>query len=360
VAAQFLSCIYYGVFLITLWPLLAVVEWLRRRGRVPIRIVMHAGAALALAGVVAGAYSLPYQRARQQVGDRGDTEVERYSGGFDSYALSPAQSRLWGWTQAAGRSERWLFPGLLGSALAVSAVTTPAAPWVAAVAVTGVVSADASRGSAGVVYPVLRSFLSPYRGLRVPARFGMLTLTMLALLTAIGCGTMGRAFAEQPKAGVLAALVLLFMGVETLANVPVREMPKTPPPVYTFLGTLPPTVIAHAPLPRADRLPGFEADFIYFAQYHRHEVVNGNSGFYPPNYLRLLAETRNLPGNRSIAALRQAGVEYLLVHDRSSSTPEDAGRAIFELEARGDIDPVGTWADEPGRGDVRVYRLRRE
>ena len=76
--------------------------------------------------------------------------------------------------------------------------------------------------------------------------------------------------------------------------------------------------------------------------------------------MRLLAETTNLPGNRSMTALRQAGVEYLLVHERYFSTPDDYGRAIFGLEARDDLDPIGTWPDEPGRGEVRVYRLRRE
>ncbi len=60
------------------------------------------------------------------------------------------------------------------------------------------------------------------------------------------------------------------------------------------------------------------------------------------------------------ATLRQAGVEYLLVHERYFSTPDDYGRAIFGLEARDDLDPIGAWPDEPGRGEVRVYRLRRE
>jgi hypothetical protein len=360
VAAQFLSCIYYGVFLITLWPILAAVEWLRRRGRVPLRTVMHAGAALALAGVVAGAYSLPYQRARQVVGDRGDGEIDRFSGSFDSYVLSPATNRLWGWTQAAGESERWLFPGLMGSALAVSAVTTPAAPWVAAVAVTGLVAADASRGSAGLVYPIFRRLLSPYRGLRVPARFGMLTLTMLALLAAFGCGTMGRAFGGRPRAAVLAALVLLLMGVETLANVPVRRLPRAAPPVYAFLGALPPTVIAHAPLPRLGNLPGFEADFIYFAQYHRHEIVNGNSGFYPPEYLRLIGGANDLRRPGAIERLHAAGVELVLVHERYFAYPALYADTIYVLEQRPDLEPIGTFADEPGRGEVRVYRLRRE
>jgi hypothetical protein len=48
------------------------------------------------------------------------------------------------------------------------------------------------------------------------------------------------------------------------------------------------------------------------------------------------------------------------VHERYFSTPDEYGRAIFGLEARADLDLAGTFADEPGRGEVRVYRLRRE
>lgn len=358
-AGQFLSCIYYGVFLFTLWPLAAGVEWLRRRGRVPAGIFWRTVGGLAVATLIVGAYAVPYQRARQTVGDRGDGDVERYSGPYSSYVVSPPMSRLWGWTSDAAIPERWLFPGLVGSALAVSAVTTPAAPWVAALATTALVSADAARGSEGWIYPVLR-LLPPYKALRVAARFGMVTLTVLALLAAIGCGTLARTLGQRRGATALATLLLLLMGVEYLANVTVRRLPRSAPPIYAFLGTLPPTVLAHAPMPRPINLPGFDADFLYFAQYHRHQIVNGNSGFYPPSYLKLIATARDLRLGRSTATLKDAGVEFLMVHERYYDTPAAFAEATFALEQRNDVVPVGTFRDEDGRGDVRVYRLPRD
>ena len=114
----------------------------------------------------------------------------------------------------------------------------------------------------------------------------MLTLTALGLLAAIGCGTLARTLGSRRWAGVLGTLVLVLMGLGYVARIPIRRLPRTAPPIYTYLASLPPTVLAHAPLPRAEGLPSFDADFVYFAQYHRHKVVNGNSGFSPPTYLR--------------------------------------------------------------------------
>lgn len=358
-AGQFLSCVYYGVFLVTLWPLLATVEWLRRSDRPSWPVVWRTAASLAVAVAILGAYARPYQRARQVVGDRSDSDVDTFSGAFDAYAVSPPTSRLWGWTSEVGHSERWLFPGLVGSALAVSAVTTPAAPWTAALAVTTLVAADASRGSAGVSYGVFRRLLPPYRGLRVPARFGMLVLTTWSLLAAIGSATLARGLAARRWGGLLGGTVVSLMVLESAAVVDARRLPREAPPIYAFLATLPPTVIAHAPWPHPGVLPGFEADFIYFAQYHRHTLINGNSGFYPPPYLQFLERAWNLPSDQAMAALRELGVEYLLVHERYFPSPSVLGTTIFQLEARGDLQVVGTYADEPGRGDVRVYRLRR-
>ena len=357
VAGQVLSCIYYGVFLLTLWPLLAVVEWARRRGRVDRAVAWRAIAGLALAAAVAGVYAVPYQRARAIVGDRPERDLGSFSGGFSSYVLSPPTSRLWGWTSAAAVQERWLFPGLVGSALAVSAVTAPATPFAAALAVTAVVAADASRGTGGVVYPMFRRLLPPYQGLRVPARFGMVVLTMLSLLAAVGWSAMSAVFRHRPRARLLAALVLLLMTIEAAGNVSVRAMPHQAPPIYRFLATLPPTVIAHAPLPRANRLPGFDADFSYFGQYHRHAFVNGNSGFYPPSYVRLLDASRDLASDPAMEALRGAGVEFLLLHERYFDNEAQRGALTYRLETRQDLEPVGQFADENDRGNVRVYRL---
>ena len=252
------------------------------------------GAWLAAAAVVAGVYSLPYQRARAVVGDRPDYDIDTYSAALESYVSFPPSNRLWGWTAVPDGVERRLSPGVVASALAVSAALTPTAPWTLAFAVGALVSVDASTGSLGWTYRWLRR-LPPYPRLRVPARFGALTLLWVALLAAIACAHLARLAEPWPRAWLPAAATLLLLGGEYASVHTVRQMPRRAPPVYRWLGTVPPTVIVHAPLPTLDTLPGAEADYQYFAQYHRHRLLNGNSGFYPPNYTLTLSRTEALP-----------------------------------------------------------------
>jgi len=357
-AGQFLCGIYAGVFLLTAWPVLAGVEWLRRRGQVPRGALWRLAAGLAVAAVVIALYARPFQAARAVVGDRGDDEVASYGATLGSYAMSPPANRLWGWTSHPEAAEKRLSPGLAGSSLAVAALTTPAAPWVAALAVTTAVSVEASRGVQGWIYPVLRRFASPYRGLRVPARFAMVALTGLALLSAIGGARLMRACADRRGATAVAAAVVALVVGESATALPVRRLPSTPPPIYTLLGTMPPSVIVHLPLPRADALPGDEPNFQYFAEHHQHRLVNGYSGFYPPRYLQLLDRTRQFPDDRSLDAIRDIGADYILVHEQYYPTGAAFAAVIAGLEGRRDVDPVVTSTDDGGT--VWVYRVRRD
>lgn len=353
-AGQFLTCVYYGVFLLTIWPLLAAVEWLRSRPRRQWRGLVRGVGWVAAAAMVAALYAVPYQRARAVVGDRPDFEVEYYSADLDSYVSYPPSNRLWGWGATPDGAERRLAPGVIASALAVSALLTPAAPWTLSLAVGALVSTDASMGVGGWTYPWLRR-LPPYRGLRVPARFGMVTLLCVALLAAIGAANLARHLGALAVAPWLAAALLAAIGAEHASTHPVREMPRRAPPVYQWLATLPPGVIVHAPLPTLDALPGVEADYQYFAQYHRHRLLNGNSGFYPPTYAQLLEWTAAFPDDRALDAMRAAGAEYLLVHAQYFPSPAAFAAVIDALEVRDGLAPVTASEDEGGV--VRVYRL---
>ena len=355
---QFLCCIYYGVFLFTIWPLLAGIEWLRTRPPLPWVLVRRAAVWVCAATAVVGLYALPYQRARAVVGDREEYEVDRYGGELDSYVSYPTSNRMFGWTAAPEDAELRLSAGILGSALAVSAWLTPAAPWTLALTAGGLVALDASLGSHGWSFPILRALLPPYRGLRVPARFGAIVLLCVSLLAAIGCANLARQFGHLRFAGVAGLAVLALLGVEYSSVHVVRAMPRTAPPLYRWLASLPPTIIVHAPLPLPDTLPGAEADFQFFAQYHRHRLVNGNSGFYPPNYMATLERCREFPDRRSIAALRAAGADYLLVHAQHYRTPRAFADVVLELESRTDVTPV--MSSDDGGGVVRIYRLERE
>lgn len=353
--AQFLGGIYYGVFLLTLWPLLVGVEWARRRGAVPRVVILRLSVGVAIAAVMIGAYAEPFQRVRGLVGDRDDVEVASYSGTAASFVTAPAASRAWGWTSTPA-SETNLLPGLVGPMLAVVAVGAASTPWVGALTVATVVAADAARGVNGWTYPWLRA-LPPYRGLRVPARFGMLVLLGLSLLAAVGCAGVTAWWGHRPGAAVAAALILVLVVGESAARIPVRRLPGAAPPVYQLLSTIPATVIAHAPMPTLSTLPGWEPEYQYFAQHHRHRLVNGYSGFYPPTYADLLERQRHFPDDRSLRALRQMRVEYLLVHAQFYSTGE-AFRAVTDaLDQRTDVEPIASSSDDGG--PVRVYRLLR-
>jgi hypothetical protein len=351
---QFLSCIYYGVYLLTIWPIAAAVEWLRGRPAIPRAALERTGAWIAVAVLAAAFYGLPYQRARAVVGERDEGEVGRYGAVLESYVTSPPSNRLWGWTAGAADAELRLFPGLVASSLAVTALVAPSTPWTLALTVGALVSVDASLGPNGWSYPWLRRLLPPYRGLRVPARFGMITLLCVALLAAQGWAQLARAMRAPAAAALSAALVAAIL-IESASVVAVRRLPRQSPPVYHWLATLPPSVIVHTPLPTANSLPGAEADFQYFAQYHRHRLLNGNSGFYPPRYLRLLERARNFPHGDAVDVLRDAGAEYLLVHAQHFPTPAAFAAAVLALETRADVTPVTVSEDEGGV--VRGYRL---
>ncbi|MEP7116408.1 MAG: hypothetical protein ABI880_02430 [Acidobacteriota bacterium] len=353
--AQFLCCIYFGIFLVTVWPLLAGIEWLRARPVLSRATLARVAVAIGLAGIVAGAYAVPYQRARKIVGDRDDAETSRYSATLSAYAVSPPSSLFWGWTGREDDAERRLFPGLLGASLAVTALATPAAPWTLALAATTVFAADASTGANGFTYPWLRRLAPPYRGLRVATRFGAVTLMGVALLAALGCARLARDLGQWRGARTAATVLLLLAVVECAASVSIRTLPHRAPSVYAMLAALPPTVIVHAPLPYPNTLPGAEANFLYFAQYHHHALLNGNSGFYPPSYLLMLERARQFPDDRALEALRNAGAEYLLVHEQYYPSREAFARVSVALEARHDVTALGTWSDD--RGVVRVYRI---
>jgi hypothetical protein len=357
-AGQFLCGIYAGVFLLTAWPVLAGVEWLRRRGDVPRAAMWRLSAALALAAIVIALYARPFQAARAVVGDRGDAEVASYGATLASYTMAPPSHRLWGWTSDPAAAEKRLSPGALGTTFGLVALTTPAAPWVAALAVTTGLAVEASRGVQGWIYPVLRRFATPYRGLRVPARFAMVALTGLALLAAIGCGRLGRLHSHRRGAAVLAAAVVALVVAESSVALPVRRLPASPPPVYALLGTMPPGVIIHLPLPEAGALPGAEPNFQYFAEHHQHRLINGYSGFYPPPYLRLLDRARAFPDDRSMNAIRAMGAEYVLVHEQYYPTRAAFAAVVAALEQRRDAVPVATSFDDGGA--VWVYRLPRD
>jgi len=353
--AQFLCCVYYGLFLLTLLPIVAGLAWAVRPHRIGRPILVRFGLALAATAVVIGVYSTPYQRVRATLGDREIEEIKNYSASLATYFATPYGNKIWGWTaHTLGDAEERSSAGLTAYLVALPALLPPFQPWTIGLVAGTLFSFDASRGLDGYVYPLLHDYVGPYGGLRVPARFGMMVLACVSALAAIGMARIERAITRPRLAVAVTTIVIVALLAEYRTTHPTRQMPRRAPAIYAWLAQQPRTVIAHMPMPPADGLPGPEADFEYFAQYHHHKLVNGNSGYYPPNYLLLLDRVSKFPDERAMRALRGEGVTLVMLHAQHYS------RGVFEekvLETQDvpGVQDLGEFFDERGR--VRVFRL---
>jgi hypothetical protein len=189
----------------------------------------------------------------------------------------------------------------------------------------------------------------------VPARFAILVVAAVSALAAIGVARLQRGFAHPRWWSAGIAVVVSAQLIEYTTITATRQLPSRPPNLYAWLGEQSPTVIAHFPMPSPDALPGHEAEYEYFAQYHRHTLVNGNSGFYPQTYLQLLHDVRGFPDARALEALRRKDVTIVIVH-ATHYDAEDYADLTGSLQDNQDLEPLGTFLDD--RGAARVYRMR--
>ncbi len=355
VAGQALTSLYYGIFFGIYLAVVCGVLLLRqpRERRAAVCVALVAGAVLAVALVLP--YTIPYFANRDVVGVRKVDEVVRYSALPRNYLATPAQNLVYGWTAGRfGQPERYLFPGLTVLLLAIVAIRSPARWQVVAYFVGLLFAFDASLGLNGFFYSWAHHALPVLHGLRAPARFGILVCLSLAVLGGYGAAALLRSVASGSQRLLVAAAAVLMLA-EYATTVRLFRVPEIPS-VYAWLRREPRSVVIELPVPRVDNLSVIhDGLFMYFSTRHWQPLLNGYSGFYPPSYLDLIETLRGFPDDASIEALRQRGVDYLIVHGRFYA-PDEFGALITTLEERRDIIATGRFA-APG-GESRVYRFQ--
>ena len=175
-------------------------------------------------------------------------------------------------------------------------------------------------------YALLFDYVPGFDGVRVPARFAMIGVLLLAVLGGYGAAVVTRWRFGRPA---LALLMALFLAEATQVpfvvngatpprgfNAPEARVyrPERAPAIYAAVAQLPPaTVLAELPLGH----PDFDQRAMFYSIVHWKPLVNGYSGFAPPHYDRLtsvLSEIPRHPGE-SLAALKEIGVTHVLVHE---------------------------------------------
>jgi hypothetical protein len=352
--AQAFSCLYIALFFTAYCAVFIPALWLVRSGRSRRLGVAPLAVAAGLTLAAVSPYALVYARASRSVGTRTRDDVQHYGSTVANFAAAPPMNRLYGAsTSGLGADELYLFPGVAAIALAVvGAVASRARPRLAYLAALAAVW-ELSRGFNGTVYPWLFSHVMPLHALRSPARIGILANLSLAVLSAYGVSWILARVPPRRRAALSAAVVLVLAA--EYASAPDLAGAPSPGLVDTWLSRQPPAVLVELPLASPDT--GWHSqDFLFMYQGlgHRQRMINGYSGFPPGSYYDMLEEMRTFPDDRSMRALAERHVDYVVLRG-GTYRPERWTELVGQVSRRGDLTFVGGF---PGgeRPDL-VYRI---
>jgi hypothetical protein len=321
---------------------------------------------------VAGAYliapavwvMLPYRIAKSETALQGGYLAGAIPN-FESFLASPARLHQWLREQWWGPFERepdaYLFPGILVLVLAAIAVTGALRRsnlrdnHVAFYLAIGVVSTMMFLDWPFELWRYVH-WLPALNFIRMPSRFIILTVLVLAVLAGFGVERLAARLAKPARTAVTAIVGLLLL-VEYSA-LPFAGVPFaiTVPAIDRWLDTQPkPFVVAELPGPdprHTGALERHQTRSMFHATAHWQKTVHGYSSLRRPLHDRLYQEMSSFPQQASLASLRELGVTYLVVH---TSDYGDSWRTIEEQIAK---TPALTLAHTEGEG--RVYTIRPE
>lgn len=355
VACQLLSCMYYGIYLASYFVvvgsalLLACAAFDRTRLR-----------AIALAIVVAVALFAPagnaYLHARTVVGERETTEIATRSATWSHYLAAPKTNRLFGWTAARfGAEERNLYPGVVAVALSITALWPPVSAVRLAYGLGLAWAITLTFGLNAPVYGALYRYVPLFRALRIPALAVVLVGFSLAVLAGFGFERLSRRFARRRVTWTLAAVVCAAILAESWPQpMHLWPAPNEPPPIYADLvadlRSSPPVPIVEIPM-----IVGGDQTYMYYSTFHRQQLLNGYSGFFPESYLQLAGVIRGFPDARSLHALRARGARYALVHGEFLEPGDYAAitKAVEACQCGVTVLARRPWADR----EISLYRL---
>ena len=326
-AAQALSCAYYGIFagLIVGYAAIfyAFTRGLGRSGRYWTAV----GIAAAVSVLIVLPFFLPYLRVQEEFQFRRTLDDARmYSAIPRSYLASAAHAHRWMLPLIREWRGEPLFPGFLALAFAGAgmafALRHPAGPAGAAMVrpretallygSIGVLAFWTSLGPAAGLYTAFYYTIPVFSFLRAPGRTGIVVMLALAVL---GVFAIQRVLARaagwrRAAAAALCAAVLLELNQ---APYDWRRAEPLPAP-YRVLAGLPRGPVAEFPF--YDQRIDFHLHTFYMLRSTAHwqPLVNGYSDNIPGDFRTLATELATFPSRESFRALRERRVRYVTIN----------------------------------------------
>jgi hypothetical protein len=337
-----------------------VIAWLLRRWRLPRRVVLYNLAGGVVFAAVAAFMVYPYLRVLSIYPNvrRTIEEVAFFSPPKRAFFVAPNESLLWGDLHASVRAtlpfppEMTLLPGftLIGLALAGLFVSAWSVRTRLLLAAGVVVTLDCALGTRGphngwIGYTALFQ-LPGFSALRTPGRLIAWTTLLLGILAAgalTGFLRRGEEVRGDRVPGrrdalmVLATLIpLALVLIEGINRMPHPVVPAAPA-AFSHIGT-PMVIVPNDGI--TDEL------YMLWSTDGFPTMVNGLSGYTPPQQYALKDAANKFPDPQSIEQLRAAGVRSLVVLRDQVGDP-----AVTDAP----VDGLGITREE--RGDLIVYTL---
>jgi hypothetical protein len=346
-ALQATASIYLLVF--TGWAVLSawlarLAEW-RRRPRVTAVWILAAGTACAL---VLLPIIWPYvELARAQGMVRGIGETRRCTASWTDYLYTGSRVHYAAWSHRFGDSADANFPGLIVSSLAVFALlggggrSPRIRMWVAIV--VGSVLLSAFPRLPGFAW--LHANVPALGAIRCYSRAGQMALVGMGVLAGYGAARLFGRLGTARMAALAGIGLAVAINLEALrAPFWYREFPGIPP-IYDRLREEPHAVVVE--LPFYDRRSFFgNADYMINATRHRHPIVNGYSGFAPPDFDAVAQALRTFPADAALERMHQLGVTHVVVH---RTTGMEARRSAIDASSA-----LRLMAEQDG---IAIYRF---
>jgi MFS family permease len=370
---------YYGLLVLLIIVLVVLVHVVRTRAWRPLVAPLVAAGAFFV--VVVGPFALQYIRLLRDPQYRRDPEPRFFAHLSDFVSTDPDNRFVGGVLSLADRglaksSENWLFPGFVCTALALVGLV---AWWRRGVRRGGELALLVAAGALGLImaaghwaqlgdrrvtlpYDLLADVVPGLGGVRVTARFFVVTMLVLALLAGAGFGLLTRG-RDRRLTVVLAALVIaavLFEGrlrVETIALEPTEESAA----VNHELADRPDGLVLE--LPMQSGASGAAWNFVEGPRMVASTIdwmprVNGVSGFQPGQFDDLAPLVNLFPAPNAFAAIDDLGVRYVIIR---TTIPMDLGphrRPQFERDGAGVFDDDHARAIIDAIPDDRVERVQ--
>ncbi len=244
-------------------------------------------------------------------------------------------------------AERWLFPGALSLILAAVALFA-ILRYTRGVVIGAVWCLLGFVGSLGLnfwFHTFLFDAVPGFRAIRAPARWASIAYVGLAILIAVAI-----AFIEQRRNTRWIAWIFPLLFLVELRAAPINwyQAVAAPPEVYRWLAK---QNISGAVLELPVDTGSSEYIYLLRATEHRKRLVNGVSGFVPPQLAKLIAMSREQPIPDSfVDELRRIGTELVIVHADSLANPDswnwlrrELNRGRITLIRRFDGGIAGDW-----------------